>query len=151
MPKNEASDSSSFLCQVDVERYGVQGLVDLLGGAEPPLLHRGVVAEGGDLRHHPLEVDERVAGEDLGQAVGEVAGQALARPLVKFQGKGQGLGLGVVTLEGQADVVGTLAGVAQQGVEELVGPVGRKKAGQNLAGKELLLGGDAHGGLLGLG
>lgn len=97
-----------------------------LGGAELPVGAGGLVAqEGVDLRRQPLDVDDGMAAEYLGQAVGQVAGQAFAGALVEFQGKGEGICR--LALENEADVVGSVFGVAEQGVEEGVGPFGRKE------------------------
>jgi len=97
-----------------------------LCGAELPVGAGGFVAqEGVDLRRQPLDIDDGVAAEHLGQAVGQVAGQAFAGALVEFEGQGEGVCR--LALENQADVVGSVFGIAEQGVEEGVGPFGRKE------------------------
>ena len=104
----------------------MQLLGNRLGGAELPVgAGRFVAQECVDLRRETLDIDDGVAAEYFGQAVGEVAGQASAGALVEFQAKGQGVG--GLPLENEADVVGSFFGVAEQGVEEGVGPFGRKE------------------------
>ena len=64
----------------------MQLLGNSLGGAELPVGAGGFVAkEGVDLCRQALNVDDGVAAEYLGQAVGQVAGQAFAGALVEFQ------------------------------------------------------------------
>ena len=114
------------LCQTDHQRNNMQLLGNGLGGAEFPVGAGGLVAqEGVDLCCQPLDVDDGVAAEYFGQAVGEVAGQAFAGAFVEFQSKCQGVCR--LALENEADVVGPFFGVAEQGVEEGVGPFGRKE------------------------
>ncbi len=108
-----------------------------LGGAEFPVGAGGPVAEKCiDLRRQPLDIDDGVAAEDLGQAVGQVADQASARALVEFEGEGEGVCR--LTLEDEADVVGPFFGVAEQGIKEGVGPFGRKEGLQGFLGKKIL-------------
>jgi len=97
-----------------------------LGGAELPVgAGRFVAKKGIDLRHQTLDVDDGVAAEDLGQAVGQVAGQTSAGAFVKLESKGEGVCC--LAFEGEADVVGPFFGVAEQGIKEGVGPFGRKE------------------------
>ena len=56
-----------------------------LGCAEFPVGASGLVAqEGVDLRRQSLDIDDGVAAEYLGQAVGQVAGQTFAGAIVEF-------------------------------------------------------------------
>ena len=97
----------------------MQGPLLLLGIAERPLAEADAVAKQVlQFPDHALDVYHRVAGEDLGQPLGEVAGQAAVGALMKAQVHGQGVAFEIAI--GQLDVVGAFAGVAEEGVEEIV-------------------------------
>jgi hypothetical protein len=83
-------------------------------------------------------IDDGVALEHLGQAVGQVADQAATGPLVQIEQKTQGLRGRVVAVVLQLDSVGTLVGIAEQGIEKLVGALCRKQFVQHRAGKDLI-------------
>ncbi len=107
-----------------------------MGGTELPAGAGGLAGKQGvDLFHQPLDVDDRVPAKDLGQAVGEVAGQASAGPFVQFEGEVEGVT--ALAREGEADVVGAFLGVPEKGLEELVGPFGRKEGAQGLGAEKV--------------
>jgi len=62
---------------------------------------------------------QRVPGKDLGQSVGQIAGQAHAGTLLQMEGETQLFR--DLAFESEPDVVGTFLGIAEQGFEKRVG------------------------------
>ena len=59
----------------------------------------------GDIRSQALDIDDGVAAEHLGQAVGQVTDQTLAGPLVQVQIKTKRVAGGVIAAVAQGNVV----------------------------------------------
>lgn len=98
------------------------------GGIKSPALTDQPVAQAGlDILDQPLDVDHRMPGKDIGEAVGEVAGQATARPLPQVQVKLQLPALLVETGKTQGNVIRPFAGVTKQGFKESIGPLWGKQ------------------------
>jgi hypothetical protein len=103
--------------------------VGLFGSAKTPVGAAYLVAEQPiDRGNQALDVDYRVAGEDLGQPLGEVAGQAAVWPLVEEQVKDQLVAPGLPV--GQGDIVGTFRGIAEQGLKKFIGSTSWEKGGE---------------------
>ena len=119
-----------WLDDLNVQGDKVQVFLALFRGAELPVTAAGRVAQ--KLIHSlykTCDVDDRMAGKDLGQTLGQVAGQAAAGSFVQAEFKPDPT-VGVTTIT-QADIVGAVVGVAEQGLEKIIGA---------LLGKELLKG-----------
>jgi len=124
----------------------MEGGTGLFGAAETPVGTAYPVAEQPiNLGNQPLDVDYRVAGEDLGQPLGEVAGQTAVWPLVEEQVKDQLVAPGLPV--GQRYVVGTFRGIAEQGVKKFIGSTSWEKGGKFILaeGTGKGVGGNSHG------
>ena len=87
--------------------------------------------------HQPLQINDGVPFEHLGQTVGQVAGQAATRTLLQIKLKIKPLVRSIVTGKNKVDIVGTFRVVAKQGIEKFMGPTGRKKPDKHIVGKNL--------------
>ncbi len=123
----------------------MEGGTGLFGAAETPLGAAYLFTEqpinGGN---QALDVDYRMAGEDLGQSLGEVAGQAAVWSLVEEQVKDQLVAPGLPV--GQGDIVGTFRGIAEQGLKKLIGSTSWEKGGKFVLaeGTGKGIGGNSH-------
>ena len=84
-----------------------------------------------------------MAAEDLRQPLGEVAGQAAARPFVQPQFHDQQVAPQAPV--GQFDIVGPFAGIAEQGVKKIVGTPPGEETVQGFGGEQVLQGRGIHG------
>jgi hypothetical protein len=84
--------------------------------------------------NHSRHIDHRVSRKDLGQALGQVADQAAAGSFVQAQLQIDALSIGAVI--GKFNVIGPLAGIAEQGIKKIIGTFSGKKLLQGLRGKE---------------
>jgi hypothetical protein len=123
----------------------MEGGTGLFSAAETPVGTANPVAEqpinGGN---QALDVDYRMTGEDLGQSLGEVAGQAAVWSLVEEQIKDQLVAPGLPV--GQGDIVGTFRGIAEQGLKKLIGSTSWEKGGKFVLaeGTGKGIGGNSH-------
>lgn len=80
-----------------------------------------------DVGHQTLDIDNRMAGKDLRQSIGQIAGKTFARPLDEMKGKMELLVLGPVPAEFQRDIIGAFRGVTEQGIKKIIGSPGREE------------------------
>ena len=91
-----------------------------------------------DVGHQAFDVDHRMAGKDLGQAIGQIAGKTFARPLDEIKGKMKFLVLGPVAVEFQRDIVGAFRGVTEQGIKKIIGPAGWEEFLERIIGENIV-------------
>jgi hypothetical protein len=93
---------------------------DFRGSAQFPLAASGcTVHQGIQLGHNPLSVDDGMPLKNLGQPVGQVAGQAAARALVKLEMEKQLVVAG--GFEGETDIIGPFIVVPEKGLKKMDG------------------------------
>jgi hypothetical protein len=123
--------------QENNEGNDVEGGGFFLGLAQSPTGNPGLPVDSVlDLVDNALDVQDGMAGKDVGKAVGEVADQTFARtPLQpEFEPKLVVVRGGV----GEPDVVGALVHVSVQGFEKRIRPLGGKEAVHHIGGKKLV-------------
>ena len=118
----------------------MQSLGYLFRGAELPF--PGAVFPAGalgEIGRHTLDIDDGVAHEHAGQAVGEVAGEAGIAALMQFEEEVQGaLRSGE---QGHPDIIGPVFRVAEQSFEKLRSALRRKDFVHAGGGKDLFVAG----------
>jgi len=67
---------------------------------------RIAIKQGLDIPDNPFQVDNRVSRKDLGQTVGDIAGQALSRPFLELNFKMELSSSWVMSPESKLDVIG---------------------------------------------
>lgn len=108
--------------------------VGLFGAAERPFGAANCSpGEVLDVLDKAFDIDNRMATENLGQPLSQVAGQAMAGALQQTEIKEELAG-GYAAI-GQLDIVGTFTGISEEGVEELIGALLRKKLLEGLGGE----------------
>lgn len=88
----------------------------------------------------PLDIDDRMAAENLGQAIGQAANKAAARPFMQVQVELQGMGVFVIGMITQLNVISALACIAEQRLKKIIGPLRRKQLGQDIVRKQFFQG-----------
>jgi len=90
---------------------------------------------GGPVSHSP-DIDHRVASENLGQSVGQIAGKAGVAALVQFKEKVKPICCGLA--QGKPDIIGTVFCSAKQSFKKFIRPFGWKKSVEPFRGKSIL-------------
>ena len=116
------------------KRNNVQGFTALLGITKAPVsADRVITQQGANLSDDTADIDYRMSGKNLWQPLGQIAGQAAVRSFVQEQIHGEGLA--IVLPVSQFDVIGTLAGIAEEGFEKIIGPFFRENCRQIFRGQ----------------
>jgi hypothetical protein len=112
--------------QADNQRNDVRLPVGFPGGFDPPVTAPALTVEQlVDVLNHRGDTDDRVAAENVRQAVGQAAGQAFARAFLQLELEMQLIVLHPGVMEG--DIIGSLVTIPQQRLKKLVGPIWWKK------------------------
>jgi len=97
----------------------MQGSAPLFGVTERPVCTGcAVTQEDIYLFNEITEIDDRVTREDLRQSLGEITGQAVARPLMQQQFHDKLVSLDLP--EAEFNVVGAFGGISEESVEKIV-------------------------------
>lgn len=137
------------LFQGDIDRNNVKLLTALIGVAERPFLTCGPVAEEFvDVGYNTCHIDNGMTAEDLGEALGQIAGQATARTFMEVEFHGQFLS--IAPSVDKFDVIGTFACITKQGFEKIIATFFGEDLLQDLCRKECIYCFGIHGWLTGL-
>jgi hypothetical protein len=102
---------------------------DLLGSSQLPLAAAALsIHQRAQFRHDALGVDDGMPLKDLGQPIGQVAGQAAAGTLVKFKVEKQLVFPG--SIESQSDIICPFIVVPEKGLKKLDGALRWKEGVQ---------------------
>lgn len=127
-----AVPGSRTSAQLDFQGDDVQIVGRGLGSAQFPAGDFSIGAEEDcNLFHHTPDIEQGVAGKDLRQAEGEVAGKAFSRPLPEPELKDKGPAARVMVAKGETDVIGPFGGITVKGFKKLVSPLRRQQVLQD--------------------
>lgn len=115
-----------LLFQVYSKRNHMQGSGYFCGSADLPAPYRcPAVQLRSDIRGKPFQVDYRMTGKHLRQAISQAADKALARPLIKLKLKSKRIIAD--TFECQRNIIRTIGCIPVKGIEKLIRTIRREQ------------------------